>query len=60
MDVQFQSKVIVRNKEKEICLSTKEYISDYRCEKTNMVAKFKIFVNCNKSLKGTCKKTNKG
>ena len=39
-------KDIGRNKEKEICLPNKESIRGHRCERTIMVAKCEIFMNC--------------
>ena len=37
-------------KEKETCLPNKESVSVDRCERTDMVAKCEIFMNCNKTL----------
>ena len=46
------------NEEEETCLSKKESVSVHRCERTNMDAKCKMFMNCSKNLIGICKKIN--
>ena len=38
------------NKEKEIFLSNKGYISGLRCEITNVAAKCKIIFNCSRNF----------
>ena len=48
VDVCKISKDININNEKEICLPYKESISGYRCEKTNMTAKYEMFMNSSK------------
>ena len=52
------SKVIGINKGKEMYISDKEYISGHRCERTNISAKCKIFMNCSNNVIGICRKTN--
>ena len=42
------SKDIGINKEKEIILPNNQYISGHRCERTTMVAKCEMFMNCSK------------
>ena len=50
------SKDIGKNKEKEICLPNKESISSHRCERTNMVAKCEMFMNCSKTSQAFTKR----
>ena len=38
----------------EICLWNKEYISNHRCESTNIIAKCEVFVNVSWNLIGIC------
>ena len=38
------------NREKEMCLPDKEYISCHLSEKTNMSAKCKMAINCSKNF----------
>ena len=41
-----------------ICSPSKESIIGHRYERTNMVAKCEMFMNCNKTFIGICKKQN--
>ena len=38
------SKVIGINEKKEICLPNKKHMNGHRCERTDMAAKYKIYV----------------
>ena len=40
--------------ENQICLPNEEYLNDHRCERTDMVAKCRIFVAVSKYLKFVC------
>ena len=44
------SKLIGIEKNKGRFLSMKGYISGHRCERTNMAAKHKVFMNCSKNF----------
>ena len=37
------------------CLQNIKYLSDYRCERTSMAAKYKTFVNVDENLIRICK-----
>ena len=43
-------------KEGKICLPNKESLSNHRCERTNIVAKCEILMNCSEHFIGICKK----
>ena len=49
------SKGIGINEQKEICLSDREYLSYYRCERIYTVTRDKIFVNVTKKFIDTSK-----
>ena len=44
------------NKEKEICLPNKGSVSVHRYERTTMVAKCEMLMNCSKKFIGICQK----
>ena len=54
MCVQFQ-KIMAQVRRKK-CLPNKESVTGHRCERKNMAAKFKIYMNFNTNFIGICQK----